>query len=73
MSCKLFALLAAMARLHKRNIRILDKVPRKYAGREVHLDSEIDRDTSFEDKTLATTINIKKDAANQLLLSGGVC
>lgn len=47
MGCKLFALVAAMARLCKRNIRKLDKVPRKYAGREVHLDSEIDRDTPF--------------------------
>ena len=73
MGGKLFALVASVARLRKRNFRKPDKIPRNYDGREFCLDGCMEMDISFEDRTLATTVYIKMDAADQLLLSEGVC
>ena len=73
MGGKLFALVASVARLRKRNFKKPDKIPRNYDGREFCLDGCMEMDISFEDRTLATTVYIKMDAADQLLLSEGVC
>ena len=73
MGGKLFALVAATARLRKRNFRKPDKVPRNYDGREFQLDGCMEMKISFGGKTLTTTVHIKMDANTQLLLSEGVC
>ena len=73
MGGKLFALVASTARLKKRNFRKPDKVPRNYDGREFWLDGCMEMDITFQDKTLTTTVYIKMDAIDQLLLSEGVC
>ena len=69
----LFAKVVAAARLHKKNFRKLDKVPRTYDQKTFHLDGCMDMDLSFADKTMRTTVYIKMDAHDQLLLSEGVC
>ena len=75
MGGKLFALVASAARLKKKDFRKPDKVPRNYDGREFQLDGcmDMDMDITFEGKNLATTVYIKMNAIDQLLLSEGVC
>ena len=72
MGGKLFALVATTAKLRKRNFKKPDKVPRNYDGREFHLDGCMDMDITFHGKTMSTTVYIKMDAVDQLLLSEGV-
>ena len=69
----LFAKIAAAARLRKKDFRKADKVPRSYDRKMFHLDGCIDLNISFEDKVLTTTVYLKMDAAEPLLLSEGVC
>ena len=73
MGGKLFALIATAAKLRKRNFRKPDKVPRNYDGREFRLDGCMEMDITFHEKTITTTVYIKMDAVDQLLLSEGVC
>ena len=73
MGGKLFALVATTAKLRKRNFKKPDKVPRNYDGREFHLDGCMEMEIAFQDKTIATTVYIKMDAVDELLLSEGVC
>ena len=70
---KVFALLAASARLRKRNLKPSDKVPRTYDQKVFHLDGRMEIEISFEGKVMKTTVHIKIDAPDQLLLSEGVC
>ena len=70
---KLFALVAATAKLRKKNFRKSDKIPRNYDRRTFHLDGCMEMDITFQDKTMNTTVYIKMDASDQLLLSEGVC
>ena len=69
----LFAKVAAAARLRKKAFRKPDKVPRTYDQRTFRLDGCIDLNISYEDKVLTTTVYVKMDAAEPLLLSEGVC
>lgn len=73
MGGKLFALVASAARLKKKNFKTPDKVPKNYDGREFRLDGCMEMEITFNDKTLITTVYIKMDAIDQLLLSEGVC
>ena len=73
MGGKLFALVATVAKLRKRNFRKPDNVPRNYDGTEFHLDGCMEMDLTFQGKTLATTVYVNMDAMDQLLLSKGVC
>ena len=73
MGGKLFALVAAVAKLRKSNFKKPDKVPRNYDGREFHLDGCMEMEITFEGKTLTTMVYVKMDAVDQLLLSEGVC
>ena len=73
MGQELFARVAAAARLRKKNFRKPDKVPRTYDRKTFRLDGCMDMDISFADKTLSTTVYVKMDAHEQLLLSEGVC
>ena len=70
---KLFALVASTARLRKKDFKKPDKVPRNYDRKVFHLDGCMDLDIAFEGKTLRTTVYVKMDAFDQLLLSEGVC
>ena len=70
---KLFALVASTARLRKKDFKKPDKVPRNYDRKVFHLDGCMDLDIAFESKTLRTTMYVKMDALDQLLLSEGVC
>ena len=69
----LFKKVATVAKLKKREYRKADQVPRTYNQRPFQLDGQMDLDISFGDHTMKTTVYIKMDAHNQLLLSGGVC
>ena len=73
MGKELFAMVAAAARLRKRDFRKADTVPRTYDRKIFHLDGCMDLDISFADKKMKTTVYIKADAHDQLLLSEGVC
>ena len=73
MGGKLFALVAATAKLRKRNFKKPDKTPRNYNGREFRLDGSMEMDITFHGKTIKTNVYIKMDAIDQLLLSEGVC
>ena len=73
MGGKLFALVASAARLRKKNFMAPNKVPRTYDRKVFRLDGCMEMDISFAGKTLRTTVYIKMDAVDQLLLSEGVC
>ena len=73
MGGKLFALVAATARLKKRDFRKADRVPRMYDRKVFKLDGCMDMEVTFQEKTIKTTVYIKMDATDQLLLSEGVC
>lgn len=70
---KLFERVATVAQLKKRNVRKADKTPRTYDRRTFKLDERMDLDSSLKGKTRNTPVYIKMDAADQLLLSEGVC
>lgn len=73
MGGKLFALVATVAKLCKRNFKKPDEVPRNYDGREFQFDGCMEMDIAFGGKMITTTIYVKKDTIDQLLLSEGVC
>ena len=73
MGGKLFALVAATAKLRKWNFKKPDKTPCNYDGREFRLDGSMEMDITFQGKTIKTNVYIKMDAIDQLLLSEGVC
>lgn len=70
---ELFARVAAAAHLRKKDFRKPDKTPRTYVREPFHLSGCIDLDISFHEKTMKTTVYVKMDAQEQLLLSEGVC
>lgn len=69
----LFKKVATVARLWKRDLKKADKTPRNYNHTPFSLDSRIEMDLTFDDKTMRTSVYIKTDAHDQLLLSEGVC
>ena len=69
----LFRRVAANARLQKRDFKKADKTPQTYSQQPFSLDGKMDLDLTFDDKTMKTTVYIKMDARDQLLLSEGVC
>ena len=69
MGRELFARVAAVAKLRKKNFR----KPRTYDRKTFHLDGCMDMDISFDGKTMSTAVYVKMDAYDQLLLSEGVC
>ena len=70
---KLFERVATVARLRKRHFKKPDKIPRTYDQKTFTLDGRMDLEITFDDKTMCTPVYIKMDAADQLLLSEGVC
>ena len=66
----MFKQLATVAKLYKRDFKPVDKTPYNYDGQPFHLDG---RDITFQDHTINTTVYIKMDASEPLLLSEGIC
>ena len=69
----LFRHVASAGNLKKRNFKPADKIPRSYDQRTFKLDGKVDMDITFCSTTMRTPVYIKLDAAEQLLLSEGVC
>ena len=73
MGGRLFRKVASVARLKKRNLKPSDKTPRNYDQRPFKLDGRMELTITFGEKEMSTQVYIKLDAADQLLLSEGVC
>ena len=69
----LFRRIVAVEKVKKRQFKPVDKLPHTYDQRPFHLDGKIDVDITFTGTTMKTTVYVKLDAAEQLLLSEGVC
>ena len=69
----LFKKVASLRRLKKRNFHQPDKVPKTYDRRTFTLDGRMELEITFGGKAMLTTVYIKMDAHDQLLLSEGVC
>ena len=70
---RLFKRVATVARLKKPNLKKADKTPRTYDQKTFKLDGRMNLNIAFEGKTMCTPVYFKMDAADQLLLSEGVC
>ena len=71
---KWFKQVASVACLKKRDFKVADKIPpRTYDQKPFKVDGRMDLDISFGDVTMRIPVYIKMDAADQLLLSEGVC
>ena len=68
-----FKRIATVARLHQRDFKKPDKIPRTYDQNTFHIDGRVDLDITFQDCTMKTPVYVKMDAKEQLLLSEGVC
>ena len=69
----LFRRIVAVEKVKKRQFKPVDKLSHTYDRRPFHLDGKIDVDITFTGTTMKTTVYVKLDAAEQLLLSEGVC
>ena len=67
-----FKRIAAVAKLRKRDQKPADKTPRTYNQRTFHLDGQLNLDITFQGYTMRTSIHVKMDAKEQLLISEGV-
>ena len=73
MGPELFKKVAAVAGIKKKQFKPADKLPHTYDRRTFHLDGQLDLDVTFVEKTMHTSIYVKMDAFDHLLLSEGVC
>ncbi len=69
----LFKKVAAVAKLKKKDFKKADKTPHTYDQKPFSLDGRMELDITFQDKAIKTTVYIKMDAHDQLLLSERVC
>ena len=60
-------------KLHKKDLKPVDKNPCNYDKRPFQLHGKLELDVSFQDHTMRTDVYIKMDASEPLLLSEGVC
>ena len=73
MGGEMFKKVATFAKLRKKDFKTADKTPYTYDGQPFNLDGRMDLEIGFADKVLRTTVYIKMNANDQLLLSEGVC
>ena len=73
MNGDVFKKVAAIAQLSKRAFKPADKIPYGYDNTPFKLDGWIDLDITFAERTMRTTVYLKMDARDPLLLSEGVC
>ena len=64
---------AVVAKLHKKDLKPLDKTPCGYDWQPFKPHEKIDLTISFEGKVLTTLVYIKTDTEELLLLSEAVC
>ena len=69
----MFKRVATAIKLKKRDFRKSDRTARNYDGQPFQLDGVMDLDITFDDKTIRTSVYIKMNAHDELLLSEGVC
>ena len=69
MEPELFNKVTAVAGLKKRQLKPADKQPHMYDRRQFKLDGQLDLDVSFNDKTMHTSVYVKMDTYDDLLLS----
>ena len=69
----LFKKVATAAKLRKSQFQKSSKTPYTYDGKPFDLHGQMQLDLTFHDTTMRTTVFIKMDAVDQLLLSEGVC
>ncbi len=69
----LFTTIATANKLKKRDLKKPDKVPKTYDRQMFKVDSRLYLEVSFEGKTITTSVYVKLDAYDQLLLSERVC
>ena len=68
-----FKKIATVNRLKKNDFKKPDKIPKTYSRETFTWDGAIELDVSFGERTMKTSVYIKMDAYDQLLLSEGVC
>ena len=73
MNGDIFKKVAVIARLKKKAFKSPDKTPYGYDNKLFKLDGRIDLDITFAGRTMRTTVYLKMDARDPLLLSEGVC
>ena len=73
MGGKLFQKVASAAKLKKKNFKPSGITPRTYDQKPFTLDGRMELDMEFNDKRMKTTVYIKMNVHDQLLLSEGVC
>ena len=64
---------AAVAKLHKKDLKPPDRYPRNYDQRPFKLHGRVDLKISFAGREMITPVYIKMDNDEPLLLSEGVC
>ena len=69
----MFKTVIAKAGLKKEEFKTIDKQVFTYNKQLITLDGRVDINISFEDKQIYTTVYVKMEAPNQLLLSEAVC
>jgi len=70
---ELFKTVATVNKLKKKGFQKPDRVARTYDRRQFSLDGKMDLEIAFEDRVVTTSVYVKMDAQDQLLLSEGVC
>ena len=73
MSGELLKKVAAVAKLHKKDLKPPDRYPRNYDQRPFKLHGRMDLKISFVGREIVTPVYIKMDTNEPLLLSEGVC
>jgi len=73
MGGKLFQKVAGAAKLKKKHFKPPGLTPRTYDQTPFTLDGHMELDVEFNDKKMKTTVYIKMNSHDQLLLSEGVC
>ena len=70
---EMFKKVVSVACLCQKDFQPPDKTPRNYDQQPFTVDGRIDIDVAFQDKTMKTTVYVKMDVSEDLLLSEGVC
>ena len=73
MGGELFKKVACTAKLRKKNFHKPDRTPHTYDRKPFQLHGKIELEIAFAGKALLTSVYVKMDAHDQLLLSEGVC
>ena len=73
LGAELFKLVASVARLKKSAFKKPEKTPYTYDHQPFSLDGKLELDVTLDDRTMHTSVYVKMDAYDSLLLSEGVC